>query len=109
MQDFVDTIERLKDKRFRTAAPFREDRLCAVGADIGAKELHNALGCILSIGVHHDYGVARGSLLNVRQADGDCPLVAKIAAQAQNSHRLHSGEAALKVAGVASLNRAIVD
>ncbi len=48
---------------------------------IGAHELGHALGCIFSIGIHHDHGVAASALLNVYQPDGDCPLVAKIAAQ----------------------------
>ena len=63
---------------------------------IGAQELCHALGRILSIGIHHDHGVAAGGLLNVRQPDGDGPLVAKIAAQAQSPYGSHNGEAIWK-------------
>ena len=81
MQDFVEMIKRSKHKRFRPAAPFRKNCLGAMSVGIGVQELCHALGCILSIGIHHDHGVAAGGLLNVYQPDGDCPLVAKIAAQ----------------------------
>ena len=71
-------IKRLKDKRFRPAAPLRKNRLCAVVVGIGAQEFCHAFGRILSIGIHHDYGVAAGGLLNVYQPDGDCPLVPRL-------------------------------
>jgi hypothetical protein len=76
---------------------------------IGAQELYHALGRILSIGIHHDDGVAAGRLLNMCQPDGDCPLVSKIAAQTQSSYRSHNREVALEIVTVASLHRAIID
>jgi hypothetical protein len=71
---------------------------------IGPKQLCHALGCILSIGIHHDHGVAASGVLNVCQPDGDGPLVAKIAAQTQSSYGSHNRETALEVVTLASLH-----
>jgi hypothetical protein len=75
----------------------------------GPQELCHALGCILSVCIHHHHGVAFGHLLNVYKPDGDCPLVAEIAAQTQHPYGSHNGELTLKVVAAAPLHRAIVD
>jgi hypothetical protein len=83
MEDSVEVIKELKHKRFRSAAPFCEDGSCAISVDVEAQELYHALGCILSVTIHHDNCVAASRLLNVHETDGDRSLVAKIAAQTQ--------------------------
>jgi len=83
MNELVEKIKRSKLERFRTPAPFRENRLFAMSVGIGAKELCHAIWCILAISIHYDDGVAVSCLLNVYQPNGDCPLVAKITAQSQ--------------------------
>jgi len=81
MKKLVEQIKRSKLQRFRTPAPLREDCFISMVFGIGAKQLYHTLWCVLSIGIHYDYCVAASCLLNVYQPDGDCPLVAKIAAQ----------------------------
>ena len=102
-------IKRTKHNRFRPAAPFRKNGLCTMSVGIGAQELRHPFGCILSIGIHHNHGVAVGGLLNVYQPDGDCSLMAKIATQTERPYGSHNREAPLKVVAVASLHRAIIN
>ena len=86
MNELVKNIKESKLERFRTPAPFRENYFFAMSVGIGAKELCHALGCILAISIHYDHGIAAGCLVNVYQPNGDCPLVAKIAAQTQPAY-----------------------
>jgi hypothetical protein len=73
------------------------------------QKFHNAVGCILAVRVHHENGIASGILLKVCEADGNCSLVAKIAAQAQRSYRAHRGKAAPEIIALALLERAVVN
>ena len=103
MQDPVEVIKKLKDKRFLPAGPLRKNGFRAMSLRVDAKKLHDPCRCILSIGVHHDNGVAARGLLNMCQADGDSSLMAEIAAQTHNPYRSHRREGELKVSPVVSL------
>jgi hypothetical protein len=80
MNELVENIKGSKLERFRTPAPFCENYFFAMSLGISAKELGHPLRCILAISIHYDYGIADRCLVNIYQPNGDCPLVAKIAA-----------------------------
>ena len=109
MQELVKQIKGSKHKRLRPAASFRKNGLCAMNGGIGAQELRHAIGCIFSIGIHHHHCITVGGLVYVYQPDGDCPLMAKIAAHTQSPYASHRREATLEVVMVASFHRAIVN
>ena len=86
MQMAVEVIEDAKDHGFGASAPFTEDCRLPVSVIEGVQEIQNPLRRVFAIGVHDKNGVIAASFLKVGKSDGDRPLMAEVAAQAEHTN-----------------------
>ena len=70
---------------------------------ISAEEIDSSLRCVFAVGIHHEDCAAADIFLNMREPNGNCPLVAKISAQTQDPYGAHRAVVAMKVVAVAPL------